>query len=146
MVISSRTRLPVNQPYEKSRQTMVKWVWVKNRYPEWNPSKWQQRLKPAVPWRFNIDPYPCVCASLFFGWSNRFGLTWAPKGNQRGSRSSRPSHGPKWISVTKSGANSKKDTPNWKINSRVDRRQVQYSFQPSWASTSPRLRFGRRFQ
>ena len=25
------------------------WVWVKNRYPKWNPGKWKQGLKPAVP-------------------------------------------------------------------------------------------------
>ena len=26
-----------------------KWLWVKNAYPKWNPGKWNQRLKPAVP-------------------------------------------------------------------------------------------------
>ena len=26
------------------------WVWVKNRYPKWNPGKWKHGLKPAVPW------------------------------------------------------------------------------------------------
>ena len=30
---------------------------VKNRYPNWNPSKWKHGPKPAVPW-FNFDPYP----------------------------------------------------------------------------------------
>ena len=29
--------------------------WVKTRYPEWNPGKWNQRLKPAVPGWFNFD-------------------------------------------------------------------------------------------
>ena len=33
-------------------------MWVKNRYPKWNPGKWKQRLKPAVPWSFSFDPYP----------------------------------------------------------------------------------------
>ena len=33
-------------------------MWVKNRYPKWNPCKWKQGLKPAVPWTFNFDPYP----------------------------------------------------------------------------------------
>ena len=28
-------------------------------YPKWNPGKWNQGLKPAVPWWFNFDPYPC---------------------------------------------------------------------------------------
>ena len=25
------------------------WLWVKNRYPKWDPGKWKSRLKPAVP-------------------------------------------------------------------------------------------------
>ena len=28
------------------------WLWVKNRYPKWNPGKWTHGLKPAVPWCF----------------------------------------------------------------------------------------------
>ena len=35
--------------------------WLKNKNgvtPFWNPSKWNQGLKPAVPWCFNFDPYP----------------------------------------------------------------------------------------
>ena len=36
------------------------WLWVKNRYHKWNPAKWKEGLKPAVPWWFNFDPYPFV--------------------------------------------------------------------------------------
>ena len=35
------------------------WMWVKNRYPKWNPAKWIEG-KPAVPWWFYFGPYPCV--------------------------------------------------------------------------------------
>ena len=31
------------------------WVWVKNRYPNWNPGKWKQRLKPVVPWWIDFE-------------------------------------------------------------------------------------------
>ena len=31
-----------------------RWVWVKKRSPTWNPGRWNQRLKPAVP-RFDVD-------------------------------------------------------------------------------------------
>ena len=31
-------------------------LWVKNRYPKWNPGKWKHGPKPAVPWWFNFDP------------------------------------------------------------------------------------------
>ena len=34
------------------------WLWVKNRYPVWNPCKWKSRLKPMVPWWSNSDPCP----------------------------------------------------------------------------------------
>ena len=34
------------------------WLWVKNGYPNWNPDKWNQGLKPAVFWWFHFDPYP----------------------------------------------------------------------------------------
>ena len=27
-------------------------------YPIWSPGKWRSRLKPAVPWWFNFEPYP----------------------------------------------------------------------------------------
>ena len=27
-------------------------------YRQWNPAKWNQALKPAVPWLLNFDPYP----------------------------------------------------------------------------------------
>ena len=37
------------------------WVWVKNRYTKWNPGKWTQRLKPAVPLWLHFDPYPYGC-------------------------------------------------------------------------------------
>ena len=33
---------------------LVKWVWVKNGYPRCNPSKWNPRLKPAIPWWINF--------------------------------------------------------------------------------------------
>ena len=36
------------------------WLWVRNAYPKRNPGKWNQRLKPAVPWWFYFDPYPHV--------------------------------------------------------------------------------------
>ena len=32
----------------------LKWLWVKNRYPKWNPSNWKHGPKPAVPWWFNM--------------------------------------------------------------------------------------------
>ena len=35
------------------------WLWVKNRCPKRTPDKWKHGLKPALPWRFNVDPYPC---------------------------------------------------------------------------------------
>ena len=44
----------------RSRNCPINWVWVNNRYPEWNPGKWKQILKPAVPWRFNFDPHPTM--------------------------------------------------------------------------------------
>ena len=28
-------------------------------YPKWNPGNWKRGPKPAVPWWFNFDPYPC---------------------------------------------------------------------------------------
>ena len=34
------------------------WLWVKNGYPKWNPGKWNQRLKHAVPWWCYFDSYP----------------------------------------------------------------------------------------
>ena len=35
------------------------WLWVNNFwYHKWNPVKWKEALKPAVPWWFNFDPYP----------------------------------------------------------------------------------------
>ena len=37
---------------------LVTWLWVKNRYHKWNPVKWKEGLKPAVPWWFDVDPYP----------------------------------------------------------------------------------------
>ena len=40
--------------------SMSMWLWVKHGYPTWNPGKWNQRLKPAVPRWLNFDPHPCV--------------------------------------------------------------------------------------
>ena len=40
--------------------TAPKWLWVKKRFPKWNPGKWKHGLKPAVSWWFNFDPYPKV--------------------------------------------------------------------------------------
>ena len=34
------------------------WLWVKHRYPTWNPGKWKHGLKSAVPCWFNFDPHP----------------------------------------------------------------------------------------
>ena len=39
-------------------QKKTKWLWVKNRYPKWNPGTWNQRLKPAVCWWLYFDPHP----------------------------------------------------------------------------------------
>ena len=36
------------------------WLWVKNRYPKWNPGKSNQGLKPVVPWWFIFHSYPHV--------------------------------------------------------------------------------------
>ena len=33
----------------------VIWVWVKNRYPKWNPGKWKHGLKPEVLCWFYVD-------------------------------------------------------------------------------------------
>ena len=32
-----------------------RWLWVKNRYPKWNPGKRKHGLKPAFAWWFNFD-------------------------------------------------------------------------------------------
>ena len=37
--------------------TLLMWLSVRNGYPFWNPSKWNQGLKPAVPLGFSFDPY-----------------------------------------------------------------------------------------
>ena len=59
---------------------MYTWLWVKDRYPEWNPGKWTYGRKPAGPCCFNFDSYshlhalgtrqrhkpcqaPCVCSA-----------------------------------------------------------------------------------
>ena len=34
------------------------WLWVKNRYPKWNPGKCKYGRKPAGPWWLNFDPHP----------------------------------------------------------------------------------------
>ena len=34
------------------------WLRVKNGYTKWNPGKWNQGVKPVVPWWFNCDPHP----------------------------------------------------------------------------------------
>ena len=34
------------------------WLWVKIRYPKWNPGKWKHGPKPAVFWWFHFGPYP----------------------------------------------------------------------------------------
>ena len=44
------------------------WLWVKNRYPKWNPGKWQHGQTPVVPRWFNVDPHPCGHASLGIFW------------------------------------------------------------------------------
>ena len=49
-------------PYSGSKRDRLHktamWLWVKNRYPKWNPGKWEHGPKPEAPW-FNFDPYPC---------------------------------------------------------------------------------------
>ena len=44
----------------RSRQIWVhsKWLWVKERYSKWSTGKWNQGLKPAVPWWFSFDLQP----------------------------------------------------------------------------------------
>ena len=34
------------------------WLWLKKRYPEWNPGKWKHGPKPASPNLFNFEPHP----------------------------------------------------------------------------------------
>ena len=41
-----------------STWSKYRWEWVKKRYSKWNPVKWKHGQKPAVPWCFNVDPYP----------------------------------------------------------------------------------------
>ena len=48
---------PSNQRANQSNPNTTR-LWVKNRYPKWNPGKWKHGLKAAVPWWFNFDPYP----------------------------------------------------------------------------------------
>ena len=37
---------------------VLMWLWVKNRYPKWNPGKWKHGPTPVVPWWFNFEPCP----------------------------------------------------------------------------------------
>ena len=37
---------------------------AKNRYPKWNPGKWNQRLNPADPWWLNFDPLPFLSPAV----------------------------------------------------------------------------------
>ena len=46
------------------------WVWVKKGHPKWNPSKWKQGPKPAVPWWCNFEPYPC--GNMFSSYRRRY--------------------------------------------------------------------------
>ena len=57
-------------------------LWVKNRYPKWNPGTWKHGPKPAVPWLLNFEPYPFVV----------FGLEGKPKGR-------RCQNCPRWLVV-----------------------------------------------
>ena len=43
----------------RPNQFFKMWLWVKNRYPTWNPGKWTHPLKPVISWWLNFDPYPC---------------------------------------------------------------------------------------
>ena len=45
-------------PMRESLFKGIIWLWVKNAYPKWNPGRWNQRLKPAVPWWLYFDQYP----------------------------------------------------------------------------------------
>ena len=44
-------------PKTQRAPAVPKWLWVKNGYPKWNPSKWKHGPKPAVSWWFHFDPY-----------------------------------------------------------------------------------------
>ena len=52
--------IPTVSQHKALLKEALVWLWVKNVYPLWNPSTGNQGLKPAVPWRFNFDPYPSV--------------------------------------------------------------------------------------
>ena len=47
------------QPLNHNKQK-CKVAGGQNWYPTWNPAKWNQRLKPAVPWWLIFDPHPSV--------------------------------------------------------------------------------------
>ena len=49
----------------KGKPEEEKWLWVKNRYTKWSPSKWKHRPKPAVPWWFNLthDQIPTTAST-----------------------------------------------------------------------------------
>ena len=51
------------QGLSRSDRKGISWLWVKNRFPKWNPGKWKHGLKPAVPCWFSFDPCP-VCEML----------------------------------------------------------------------------------
>ena len=41
------------------------WLWVKNRYPQWNPGKWKRRLTSAVPCQSDLDARSESLSSCF---------------------------------------------------------------------------------
>ena len=43
------------------------WLWVKTRYPKWNPGKWKHGPKLAVFWWLNFDPYPFSTGASHLG-------------------------------------------------------------------------------
>ena len=70
----TQTRVPSNIARSRAvqllsdRKSELTWLWVKNRYPKWNPGKWNQGLNPAVPW----------CLSAQQTWSTRVGSSKLP--------------------------------------------------------------------
>ena len=58
----------------KSKKGSESWVrlliclWVKNRYPQWNPGKWKSRLKPAVPSCLILTHSHFLCHCSSAGW------------------------------------------------------------------------------
>ena len=53
---------------EKTVLLALKWLWVKNMHPKWNPGKWKYEPKPG-PLEFTFDPFPNLYLRAPGGWS-----------------------------------------------------------------------------